>query len=60
VKVGSNYRLPKDNDKRLLALPLMAAAIAADGFGAEEFGSVAPIRHPLTPQEVGPDWMLKK
>jgi hypothetical protein len=28
--------------------------------GAEEFGSVAPIRHPLTPQEVGPDWMLKK
>ena len=39
VKVGSNYRLPKDNDKRLLALPLMAAAIAADGFGAEEFGT---------------------
>jgi poly(beta-D-mannuronate) lyase len=28
--------------------------------GAEEFGSVVPIRHPLTPQEVGPDWMLKK
>ena len=39
VKEGSNYRLPKDNDKRLLALPIMAAAIAADGFAAEEFGT---------------------
>lgn len=39
VKEGSNYRLPKDNDKRKLALPLMAAAIAADGFGAEEYGT---------------------
>jgi hypothetical protein len=28
--------------------------------GAEEFGGVSPIRHPLTPNEVGPDWMLKK
>ena len=39
VKEGSNYRLPKDNDKRLLALPIMAAAIAADGFATEEFGT---------------------
>jgi len=39
VKEGSHYRLPKDNDKRLLALPMMAAAIAADGFGDEEFGT---------------------
>ena len=28
--------------------------------GAEEFGGVKPTRHPLTPNEVGPDWMLKK
>lgn len=28
--------------------------------GAEEFGSAASTRHPLTPNEVGPDWMLKK
>lgn len=28
--------------------------------GAEEFGGVTPTRHPLTPNEVGPDWMLKK
>jgi poly(beta-D-mannuronate) lyase len=28
--------------------------------GAEEFGGVAATRHPLTPNEVGPDWMLKK
>jgi hypothetical protein len=39
VKEGSNYRLPKDNDKRLLALPIMAAAIAADGFATEEYGT---------------------
>lgn len=28
--------------------------------GAEEFGGVKPIRHPLTPKEVGPDWLLIK
>ncbi|QBN17440.1 polysaccharide lyase 6 family protein [Flavobacterium nackdongense] len=28
--------------------------------GAQEFGTVTPVRHPLTPNEVGPDWMLKK
>lgn len=39
VKQNSSYRLPKDNDKRALALPLMAAAIAADGFGTEECGT---------------------
>lgn len=40
VVENSTYRLPKDNDKRLLALPLMVAAIAADGFGTEEYGTV--------------------
>jgi len=39
VKQSSSYRLPKDNDKRALALPLMAAAIITDGFGTEEFGT---------------------
>jgi poly(beta-D-mannuronate) lyase len=28
--------------------------------GAEEFGGVKPIRHPLTPNEVGPYWLSKK
>lgn len=36
---NKSYKLPKDNDKRLLAIPLMQAAIAADGFGTEEFGT---------------------
>lgn len=39
ITENKTYRLPKDNDKRLLALPLMQAAIAADGFGSEEFGT---------------------
>ncbi len=39
VKENSSYRLPKDHDKRLKALPLMIAAIAADGFKAEEYGT---------------------
>ena len=39
IKQSGSYRLPKDNDKRLIALPLMAGAIVADGFGAEEFGT---------------------
>lgn len=39
VKGNGNYRLPKDNEKRLTALPLMAAAIVADGFGTEEYGT---------------------
>ncbi len=39
IKQSGNYRLPKDNDKRTLALPLMAAAIITDGFGTEEFGT---------------------
>ena len=39
IKQSGSYRLPKDNDKRALALPLMAAAIIADGFGTEEFGT---------------------
>ena len=28
--------------------------------GAEEFGGVKPMRHPLTPSEVGPNWLSKK
>ena len=28
--------------------------------GAEEFGDSKAIRHPLTPKEVGPDWLSKK
>ena len=36
---NKTYSLPKDNDKRLLALPLMQAAIVADGFDTEEFGT---------------------
>ena len=39
VKEANSYILPRDNDKRKLALPLMIAAIAADGFGSEEFGT---------------------
>ena len=39
VQENGNYRLPKDNEKRKKALPLMAAAIATDGFANEEFGS---------------------
>lgn len=39
-KTGTGtYLFPKDNDKRLEAIPLMQAAIIADGFGAEEFGT---------------------
>ena len=39
VKENRAYVLPKDNDERLKALPLMIAAIAADGFGNEEYGT---------------------
>ncbi len=28
--------------------------------GAEEYSNTKPIRKPLTPAEVGPDWMIKK
>jgi poly(beta-D-mannuronate) lyase len=28
--------------------------------GAEEFGALKPSRHPLIPNEVGPDWIAKK
>jgi len=38
VKEGKNYRLSKDRDNRLEALPLMQAAITKDGFDAEEYG----------------------
>jgi hypothetical protein len=40
AKEGSNYRLPFDNDKRKLALPLMLAAINEDGFANEEYGTI--------------------
>ena len=36
---NKTYILPRDNDKRLVALSQMQAAIAADGFGTEEFGT---------------------
>ncbi len=39
VQENKSYNLPKDNDKRKMALTLMKDAIAADGFGAEEFGT---------------------
>jgi hypothetical protein len=38
VKEGKNYRLPKDANGRLQALPLMLAAITKDGFDNEEYG----------------------
>jgi len=36
---SKTYALPKDNDKRRMALSQMQAAIAADDFGSEEFGT---------------------
>lgn len=39
VKEGTTYRISKDRNNRLQALKLMIAAIAADGFGNEEYGS---------------------
>lgn len=36
----NTYQLPRDRDNRKTSLPLMIAAIATDGFGAEEFGTV--------------------
>lgn len=39
VKEGKNYTLPTDNDKRKLALPQMLAGVAAQGFGAEKYGT---------------------
>ena len=39
AKVGSTYTVPSDGDKRKLALPLMLAGVAAEGFGAEKYGT---------------------
>ena len=39
VKEGKNYTLPADNDKRKLALPMMLAGVAAQGFGSEKYGT---------------------
>ena len=39
VKEGSMYRLSRDRNNRLEALQLMITAIAADGFGTEEYGT---------------------
>lgn len=36
---GSAYRFARDRDNRKTSLPLMIDAIAADGFGAEEYGT---------------------
>ncbi len=38
VKIGGAYSLPKDMDQLKLALPLMLAAVKADGFDKEEYG----------------------
>lgn len=39
VKYGNTYKFPVDHDERKLAIDLMIGAIAADGFGAEEYGT---------------------
>ena len=39
VKQGGSYQLPRDRDDRLKNLPLMIAAVAADGFDKEDWGS---------------------
>jgi hypothetical protein len=39
VKEGSMYRLSRDRNNRKEALKLMIDAIAADGFGTEEYGT---------------------
>jgi len=39
VKENGTYILPRDKDDRKLSLPLMITAIAADGFGAEKYGT---------------------
>jgi hypothetical protein len=39
VKEGDMYRLSRDRNNRKEALKLMVDAIAADGFGAEEYGT---------------------
>ena len=40
VQENKTYILPRDNDKRKKALVLMKDAIATDGFGSEEFGTI--------------------
>jgi hypothetical protein len=39
IHSNASYNLPNDRDNRKTNLDLMIAAIAADGFGAEEFGT---------------------
>lgn len=39
VKENNTYQLPKDNDSRKKALPLMKTAIVEDGFATEKYGS---------------------
>lgn len=39
VHEHGSYQLPRDRDNRKASLFLMIAAIAADGFGAEEYGT---------------------
>ncbi len=39
AKENDSYQLPRDRDKRLENIPLMIAAVAADGFGAEDWGT---------------------
>jgi hypothetical protein len=39
VKTGNSWKLPRDNDKRKLALPILKAAIIEEGFAAEKYGT---------------------
>jgi hypothetical protein len=39
VHKNGGYIIPRDNNERKNALPLMIAAIDADGFGSEDYGS---------------------
>lgn len=69
LKLGSDglYRLvsksPAINNGAFSDVKDDLAGVERDSkkdIGAEEFGAVKPIRHPLTPAEVGPDWLSKK
>ena len=69
LKLGSDglYRLmdksPAINNGSIADVKDDFAGVERDSkkdIGAEEFGGVKPIRHPLTPSEVGPNWLSKK
>jgi poly(beta-D-mannuronate) lyase len=69
LKLGSDglYRLvsksPAINNGAISDVKDDFAGVERDSkkdIGAEEYEGVKPIRHPLTPAEVGPDWLSKK